>query len=260
MDKKKFVRFSSVAVALILIFVVINIFILKNSDKLSVLEANYYINGLGYCAKAEFAQAKAQFRKALESDEFNPFPRFALETLADVDRDVISKEYGVCFFNGVKYLENSQYQQALVEFENAIRINPNYAKAYNCIGNINHSLNKPQEAINYYKKALQLDPKYAKAYNNLGGEYFSLAQYEEAIVYVEKSLQINPNDAQNYYNLGLAYSFLKKPQQSRGNFQKAKEIYKRQKDIDNLQRVEFALKKINADNSAAAGSVKAVLK
>lgn len=248
MDKKRFVRFSSVGLAVILIFIGINI---NEQNKINKpAEARkYYLTGLGYSSKGEFAGAKPQFKKALEIDKFNHFPEFALETLTDIDRGVISKEYGACFFKGLKCLENRQYQQALKEFENAIKINPGYVKAYNCIGNVYHLLRKPQDAIIYYEKSIQIDPNYANAYNNLGGEYFSLKQYRQAITYVEKAARINPNDPQNYCNLGLAYSFLGKPRQARENFQKAKEIFKLQKDARNLKKVEITLKEIPADES-----------
>ncbi|GEM_PF-5947138 len=247
MDKKRLVRFSSVSLALILVFIVINIGIQNRIDKMAAMAqetGSYYLNGLEYCAKGEIKEAKAQFQKSLKLSAFNPFPKSALETLADADKGIINKEYLVCFFKGMKCLENKDYPQALSEFENAIVINPAYVKAYNCIGNVYHSLKKTQDAITYYKKAIEIDPKYAKAYNNLGGEYFALKQYENAIASVEKSLQIVPNDARNYYNLGLAYSFLKKTQQAKESFLKARQIYKQKKDLTALQGVDLALKKL----------------
>lgn len=247
MDKKKFVRFLSATLALILIFILINVGIQNKIDRLASIEREtnrYYLNGLEYSAKGKIREAEAQFKKSLEISEFNPFPKFALETLADADKGIISKEYLACFFKGIKYLENKEYGQALKEFENAININPAYVKAYNCIGNVYHDLHRTKDAIAYYKKAVQIDPQYAKAYNNLGGEYFSLKQYDTAIACVEKSLQITPNDAQNYYNLGLAYSFLKKTQKARESFQKAREIYKQKKDVLSVRRVELALKRL----------------
>ncbi len=262
MDKKKFVSFSLVSLALVLFFIVINIFILKKINKNVTVEVrayNYYSKGLGYCVKGEFIKAEKLFKKALELDKSNDFPQFALETLADFNRGVINKEYTICFLKGIKYSEDFDYQEAIDEFENAVKMNPNYVKAYNCIGNAYQALRNSQEAIVYYKKAIQIAPDYIKAYNNLGGEYFSLKRYQEALDCAEKALQINPNDAQNYCNLGLAYSFLKKPQQARENFQKAKDIYQQQKDATNLMRVENALKKITGDNFAADGSVKGEL-
>lgn len=247
MDKKKFVRFVSVGLALTLFFIGINIAILQKKNKNLTVEEhayNYYSRGLEYCVKGEFTKAESQFKKALELDKFNYFPQFALETLADFNSGIINKEYTIYFLNGVRYAEDFDYQRAIEEFKEAVKINPNYAKAYNCIGNGYQSLRNSQEAISYYKKAVQIDPNYVKAYNNLGGEYFSLKQYQEAIACVEKALQMNPNDAQNYYNLGLAYSFLEKPQQARENLQKAKDIYQQQKDTESLKKVESVLKKL----------------
>ncbi len=249
MDKKKFVKFSSAALFLILIFVVINILIWKKiNNPVKIIEDahTYYLKGVKYASEGEFIKAQELFKENLRIDEFDNFSKTALETLSDFNKGVINKGYSRCFFKGIDHLENKQYPQAIKEFQNAITINPNYYKAYNCIGYVYHLLHNSEEAISYYEKAVQINPDYVVAYNNLGGEYFSLGQYQQAITYVEKSVRINPNDAQNYSNLGLAYFYLKNPQKSDENFQKAKELYLQQKDYIKVKIIDITIKKLTS--------------
>lgn len=247
MDKIKFVKFSTVALFLILIFVVINILIWKNiNNPVKIIEDSYtyYLIGVKYASEGEFIKAEELFKENLSIDEFDNLSKTALETLSDFNDGIINKEYSRCFFKGISYIENKQYPQAIKEFQNAITINPNYFKAYNCIGYVYHLLHNSDEAISYYKKAVQINPDYIVAHNNLGGEYFSLRQYEQAITYVEKSVRINPSDAQSYYNLGMAYFYLKDPQKSDENFKKAKELYTQQKNYIKVKIIEATIKKL----------------
>ena len=53
-------------------------------------------------------------------------------------------------------------------------------------------LGKYEEAIVEYDKALKVNPKYVDAYNNKGLSLHNLGRYEEAILEYDKALKINP--------------------------------------------------------------------
>jgi tetratricopeptide (TPR) repeat protein len=201
----------------------------------------YYVSGIQYASEGKFIKAEEQFKIALEIDKSDYLSKSALETLNDFNMGIIKKKYILSFFRGLDYAQNLEYQQAIKEFINAIKINPNYARAYNCLGNVHNSLNNPREAITYFEKAIQINPNYARAYNNLAGVYFSLGEYRQAIAYSEKAIRINPDDAQNYYNLGLAFHRLDESVQARENFQKAKELFRRQGDYKNMEQAEKSI-------------------
>ena len=52
-------------------------------------------------------------------------------------------------------------------FAEVIRINPDYAQAYNEIGIILAQKGKLQKSNDFFSKAIQLEPKYKEARNNL---------------------------------------------------------------------------------------------
>jgi len=60
-------------------------------------------------------------------------------------------------------------------------------------------------AIEDFTEALRLQPNYAFAYNSRGGAYLSKGDYDKAIVDFNQAIKLNPNDAGAYGGRGLAY-------------------------------------------------------
>ena len=66
-----------------------------------------------------------------------------------------------------------RYEEAIAAYEQAIRLDPNYASAYNNKGTALNDLKRYEEAIAAYEQAIRLDPNYTFAYNNKGMLYTS---------------------------------------------------------------------------------------
>ena len=62
---------------------------------------------------------------------------------------------------------------------------------------------KLEEAIEAYNKALAIKPDYAEAYNNMGNALKEQGKLEEAIEAYNKALAIKPDYADAYYNMGM---------------------------------------------------------
>ncbi len=65
-----------------------------------------------------------------------------------------------------------------------------------------------EEEIEAYKQAIRTNPDDAKAHTNLGNAYVSLGMYKEAIDAFKQAIRINPDNADAYFILGAAYVFL----------------------------------------------------
>lgn len=96
-------------------------------------------------------------------------------------------------------------REAIAEYTNAIKLNPNHAIAYNNRGFVYNSLKQYENAIDDFTKAIELNPNYDTAYSNRGVTYKNLKQYENAINNYNKAIELNPNDATTYNNRGCAY-------------------------------------------------------
>jgi len=65
--------------------------------------------------------------------------------------------------------------------------------------------NKYEQAIKEYDEAIRLDPQLAAAHNNMGSAYFALGRYDLAINAFNQAIQLDPNYGQAHFNLALTY-------------------------------------------------------
>ena len=70
-----------------------------------------------------------------------------------------------------------------------------------------HNQGSLDQAIEEYQKALKLNPSYAEAYMNLGGIYVSKKDYDQAIQQFKKVVELNYFNAKAHYNLGMVYVY-----------------------------------------------------
>ncbi|MFA5321255.1 MAG: tetratricopeptide repeat protein [Smithella sp.] len=88
---------------------------------------------------------------------------------------------------GAAYGEIHQYQQAFEDFNQSIRLKPNYAYGYYNRGTICNKLGKYQQAIDDYNRAIRLKPDYAYAYNNRGIAHLKMGNKEPGCSDLQKA-------------------------------------------------------------------------
>ncbi|WP_373528172.1 tetratricopeptide repeat protein [Nostoc sp.] len=105
---------------------------------------------------------------------------------------------------GTDKYQRKDYQGAIEDYNQALKINPNYVHAYNDRGRARYALGYKKEAIEDYNQALKINPNYVHAYNNRGLARYALLDNKEAIEDYNQALKINPNYSIAYNNRGLA--------------------------------------------------------
>ncbi|GHT85531.1 hypothetical protein FACS1894137_09920 [Spirochaetia bacterium] len=119
----------------------------------------------------------------------------------------LDPNYANAYYNrGVAYENKKDYDRAIGDYTQAIRINPNYAVAYNNRGGVYVDKKDYDRAIADYTEAIRLDPNYANAYYNRGFAYGNKKDYDRAIADYTEAIRLDPNYAFAYYNRGIAYS------------------------------------------------------
>jgi len=66
----------------------------------------------------------------------------------------------------------------------------------------------PSKAIEYLNHAIKLQPDYADAYNMRGISYVKLGQYQRGIEDFNEAIRLRPDDTRTYINRGISYTFL----------------------------------------------------
>lgn len=84
------------------------------------------------------------------------------------------------FLKGVDKVQKKDYQGAINDYTQAIKINPQYAEAYYNRGNARLELKDYQEAINDFNQAININPKYIYAYSSRGTARSALGDIQGA--------------------------------------------------------------------------------
>jgi tetratricopeptide (TPR) repeat protein len=100
---------------------------------------------------------------------------------------------------------------AVAEYNEAIRLNPGYADVHLNLGNALLKIpGQSAAAIGQYEQALLLEPSLVEAHFNLGSALDAVrGRTDEAIAQYKEALRLRPDYAEAYFNLGCAVA--KKP-------------------------------------------------
>ena len=80
--------------------------------------------------------------------------------------DDISEDINALHEKGRSHYMQSRYQEAIEDYDKALKIDPNYTDALYHKGRSLHKLGKYEEAIEWFDKALAIDPNYSLTQSN----------------------------------------------------------------------------------------------
>lgn len=101
-----------------------------------------------------------------------------------------------------------EIDQAVMNYKNALVINPNYAEAHNNLGNQIKRSHGLLQATHHYQQAIKLKPDLYVAYNNLALALLEQGEVSEAIANFKSALTINPKFLQAHDNLLYTLNYM----------------------------------------------------
>ncbi len=106
---------------------------------------------------------------------------------------------------GFDHFKAGNYELAVTNYTEAIRLNPNHAKAYNNRGLAYRKLGQLPQAIEDYTEAIRLQSDVASRYNNRGMVYIDLGKYELALADFRETIRLDSAYPNPYWGLGNIY-------------------------------------------------------
>jgi tetratricopeptide (TPR) repeat protein len=135
--------------------------------------------------------------------------------------------------------------EALLQYREALRINPRSFEAHGNLGNLLDEMGKTDEALMQYQEALKLNPKAPLAHENLGTLLVKLGRFDEGMSQYEQAAQLDPNDFRSYYLMGKALLKQGRDVEAVGKFREALQL-----DPDNFQILTYTAYVLAADENS----------
>jgi tetratricopeptide (TPR) repeat protein len=134
----------------------------------------------------------------------------------------INPNYARAYNNlGFALLQKGKADEAITDYQQALKIEPDYTQAHENLGNALFQEGKVDDAIAQYQRALQIYPDYEEAHNNLGTALFQEGRLDEAISQYQQALQINPDSVQGHFKLGIVLLRQDRADEAIAHFQQA---------------------------------------
>ncbi len=131
----------------------------------------------------------------------------------------------LAYDDGMDYLNEEDYENAIIKFTKAVTIDEKFAFAWDNLG-ISHRKNQQYDkAIDAYLKSLEIYPEGRLPLLNIAIAYNLNKDYPEAIHYYKRFISIYAEDPEGYYGLGLILYTQDQQEEGLDNLIRAYTIY-----------------------------------
>ena len=176
---------------------------IRQATKFLIDATNFPIDAEGNL-KPRDGQIEAKGDQVNPGEFVLPLLRLVLK-LADKHRE---KMLSSVFVLGVNLDYLGLLEQAIIFWDKAIEIKPDYYQAWYNRGISLRNLGRNEEAIASYDQAIEIKPDYYEALYNRSNALGDLGRYEDAIASYGKVLKIKPDLEPAWYNQGKSLSYL----------------------------------------------------
>ena len=121
---------------------------------------------------------------------------------------IYNKQYYFHFYKGLCYFGKGDYNGAIEEFSDALRLKPNKEDMIRILiykGTCFNNIGNYEQAVVALEKAGEKAGRVKEIYNTLGFSYFQLKNYDKSIENLTTAVEIDPYSALDYASLGSNY-------------------------------------------------------
>ena len=98
------------------------------------------------------------------------------------------------YSRGRVHFELGHIDEAMADYDQAIKLDPKDVDAYNSRGHTYYTLKQWDLAVPEYKRAIEIDPKFSGGHQNLATTYVELKEYRLALEEYDRALELDPEN------------------------------------------------------------------
>jgi len=138
-----------------------------------------------------FAADQAEWQNCRANTSTNPDQSIASCTRIIGDTAETPANRAKAYFNrGLAYSSKKDYDRAIADYSEAIKLDPTYSRAYANRGFGYYNKKDYDRAIADFSEAIRLDPKYAWAYANRGSIRTAKGEFDLAIADLTEAINL----------------------------------------------------------------------
>ena len=125
------------------------------------------------------------------------------------------------YYRGNALVRLGRFEEAIISYEQALKFNPDDQQSWFNRGFALGNFGNIEEEILSYDQALKIEPYFHKAWYNRGVALGALGNIEEEIISYDEALKIEPNYPQSWYNKSCAHTLQSNTQLAIKSLEKA---------------------------------------
>ncbi|MDR0496559.1 MAG: ankyrin repeat domain-containing protein [Treponema sp.] len=143
---------------------------------------------------------------------------------------------------GLEYMMKNDYNNAIKEYSEGIRLDRNNAEHYQNRGIAYIQIGQFELGINDFNEAISINPNEADAYRLRGMVFSQLGQHEQAIIDLTDAIKLKANDYIAHMSRGVSFRALQQKDKARQDFEK---VISLNPDITTLGQAKSMLEEID---------------
>jgi len=168
--------------------------------------------------KGEVLMLLGKYEEAMEfcSQALRTYPEISFDfqrrrrKASPVRDEVLASQLEVLNEKGKKLRREVKLDEAIACYEEALRLDVTYGKAWINKGNALSQLGRHEEAMLCFDIGINLEPKDPNGWDGKSMAYFNLGRYDESLMYCDESIRLNPELEHSWANKGRVLVTLKR--------------------------------------------------
>jgi tetratricopeptide (TPR) repeat protein len=128
------------------------------------------------------------------------------------------------FGQGNALMDTKNYTEAIVVYDKAISLEPDYFEAWNGKADALNRVRQFTEALAASDRVISLNPDYVQGWINRGYILYNLGRYDEELKAYETAITLDPSNAEAWFNKGYSLAGMKRYDEAIAAFDKVQEL------------------------------------